>query len=157
MPKTQDSTTEQSVSEGRKVEFVHQHIREALFDGPEDRWDEALSDWDTTRANREAVKAYVSGLRNRAWQSLRDIGSVDELERGLVIQYLELKSRWTMLNIQIQNQTRRQQEPDGRLLYRATCVSLLVEALEPLLTQERVDALADVLAEPMEAASGPQL
>jgi hypothetical protein len=35
------------------------------------------------------------------------------------------------------------------LTYRATCVSLLVEALEPLLSQERVDALADVLAEPL--------
>jgi hypothetical protein len=74
---------------------------------------------------------------------------VDELERGLVVQYLELKSRWTMLNVQIQHQTRRHGEANADLTYRATCVSLLVEALEPLLSQERVDALAEVLAEPL--------
>ena len=74
---------------------------------------------------------------------------MDELERGLVIQYLELKSRWTMLNVQIQHQTRRDGTANPELTYRATCVSLLVEALEPLLTRERVDALAEVLAEPL--------
>ena len=151
MPDKQKRAVEENtVPDEKKVEFVHRHIREALFEGTEDHWDTTLSEWDTSRANREAVRAYVSGLRNRAWQSLRDITTVDELERGLVIQYLELKSRWTMLNIEIQNQTRRQAEPDERLLYRATCVSLLVEALEPLLTQDRVDALTDVLAEPLE-------
>mgnify|MGYP000078864728 FL=1 len=151
MPNKQKRAVEENtVPDEKKVEFVHRHIREALFEGTEDRWEATLSGWDTSRANREAVRAYVSGLRNRAWQSLRDITAVDELERGLVIQYLELKSRWTMLNIEIQNQTRRPAEPDERLLYRATCVSLLVEALEPLLTQDRVDALTDVLAEPLE-------
>lgn len=136
-------------SQKEKVAFIHDHIRSALHDGMEDRWEEVLSDTDIPASRRQAVEAYVNGLRNRVWNSLRDIQTVDELERGLVIQYLELKSRWTMLNVQIQHQTRRSGAAEPELTYRATCVSLLVEALEPLLSQERVDTLAEVLAEPI--------
>jgi len=141
--------SEQETSEPEKVEYIHDHIRSALHDGMEDRWEDVLSGSDIASSRRQAVKAYVNGLRNRVWNSLQDIHTVDELERGLVVQYLELKSRWTMLNVQIQHQTRREGTPDPELTYRATCVSLLVEALEPLLSQEQVDALAEVLAEPL--------
>ena len=136
-------------SEHEKVEYIHDHIRRALHDGMEDRWDEVLADADIASSRQQAVTAYVNGLRNRVWNALQDIQTVDELERGLVIQYLELKSRWTMLNVQIQHQTRQDGAANPELTYRATCVSLLVEALEPLLSQERVDALAEVLAEPL--------
>jgi hypothetical protein len=115
----------------------------------DDHWEAVLEDADVASSRRQAVKAYVRGLRNRVWNSLQDIQSVDELERGLVVQYLELKSRWTMLNVQIQHQTRQSGAAAPELMYRATCVSLIVEALEPLLNQERVDALAEMLAEPL--------
>lgn len=138
-----------SASESEKVEYIHDHIRSALHEGMEDRWEEVLSGADIASSRQQAVTAYVNGLRNRVWNSLKDIQTVEALERGLVIQYLELKSRWTMLNVQIQHQTRRDGTPNPELTYRATCVSLLVEALEPLLSQERVDALAEVLAEPL--------
>lgn len=138
-----------SASESEKVEYIHDHIRSALHEGMEDRWEEVLSGGDIASSRQQAVTAYVNGLRNRVWNSLKDIQTVEALERGLVIQYLELKSRWTMLNVQIQHQTRRDGTPNPELTYRATCVSLLVEALEPLLSQERVDALAEVLAEPL--------
>jgi hypothetical protein len=137
------------VSEPEKVEYIHEHIQSALHDGMEDRWDEVLAGADIASSRQQAVTAYVNGLRNRVWNALQDIQTVDELERGLVIQYLELKSRWTMLNVQIQHQTRRDGAANPELTYRATCVSLLVEALEPLLSQERVDALAEMLAEPL--------
>lgn len=137
-------------SEGEKIEYIQDHIYEALHEGLEKRWETALSDWDGSTAQANAVKAHAVGLRNRAWQSLQDIHSVEELERGLIVQYLELKSRWTMLNVRIQHQTRQQGTAPDDLLYRATCLSFLVEALEPLLTQERVDALAEMLSEPLQ-------
>lgn len=140
---------QEEASENEKVEYIHDRIRETLHEELDARWDEVLSDQEVGRSRQQAVKAYVAGLRNRVWNSLQDIQTVDELERGLVIQYLELKSRWTMLNVQIQHQTRRSGEADPELTYRATCVSLLVEALEPMLSQERVDKLTDVLAEPL--------
>ncbi len=139
-----------ATSESEKVEYIQEHIYEALHEGVEERWNATLAEWNGPRAQIKAVRAHVVGLRNRAWNALQEITSVEELERGLIVQYLELKSRWTMLNVQIQHQTRQEDGAADNLLYRATCLSLLIEALEPLLTQERVDALAEMLSEPIE-------
>jgi hypothetical protein len=152
-----DPAPSTSPSTDEKVAYVHDRIRAALHGSVEDQWDEVLAQWDGSTAQRDAVRAQVTGLRNRAWQALRDIQSLEELERGLTIQYLELKSRWTMLNVRIQHQTTRQGTADEALTYRATCVSLLVEALEPLLAQDRLDALADLLAQPLQEAADGQL
>ena len=97
-----------SVSEPEKVEYIHTHIRRALYDGMEDRWEEVLAGGNLTSSRQQAVTASVNGLRNRGWNTLQDIQTVEELERGLVIQYLELKSRWTMLNVQTAS------DPTGR-------------------------------------------
>ena len=53
-----------------------------------------------------------------------------------------------MLNTRIQHQTAQNGRPDEPLIYRATCVSLIVQALEPLLNREYVESIADFLAEP---------
>ncbi len=108
-----------------------------------DTWDEGVP------PQKKAVRAYASGLRNRILQCLLEIDTIEELERGVAIQYLEVKCHWTMLNTRIQNQTASHGRADDDLLYRATCVSLILEGLEPLLTQERIDQLTAVLAEPL--------
>jgi hypothetical protein len=142
----------ESVREGDKVEFVHRRIRKALNEGLDARWDEVLLDWDAASpSRREMVKTHVSGIRNRVWNSLKEIQSVDGLEKGLAIQYVELKARWTMLNTQIQSQTAQGGAPDDELVYRATCVSLIIQALEPLLRREQVDALTDRLNETVQS------
>ncbi len=129
-----------------KVEYVHNRIREALYDGLDGRWDEVLTEWDEASSRQqEMIRRYVSGIRERAWSSLSEIRSIEELEQGLAIQYIELKARWTMLNTQIQSQTEKYDSPDDGLIYRATCVSLIVQALEPLLRQEQIDTLTDRL------------
>jgi hypothetical protein len=91
------------------------------------------------------VKTHVSGLRSRAWRTLSEIRSVDDLERALAIQDVELKARWTIMNTQIQRQMATGGTPDEELVYRAACVSLIIEALGPLLRREQVDALTDRL------------
>ena len=83
-------------------------------------------------------------------ESLLEIDSLDELERGLAVQYIEVKCHWTMLNTQIQNQTAENGRPDDSLIYRATCVSLILQALEPLVSRKRVDGVTDFLVEPLE-------
>jgi hypothetical protein len=129
-----------------RVSFVRERIHDALHDGLDERWDEVLVEWEpASPSQRESVKAYVAGIRNRVWKRLRAIPSVEGLEKGLAIQYVELKARWTMLNTRIQSQTVQGAAPDDELVYRATCISLLVEALEPLLRQEQVDGLTDRL------------
>lgn len=133
-------------ADGEKVRYVHERIQDALYDGLDERWEELFMEWEgASSKQRKMVKAHAAGLRNRAWRILSEIHSVDDLERALAIQYVELKARWTIMNTQIQSQTATGGTPDEELVYRATCVSLIIEALEPLLRQEQVDALTDRL------------
>jgi hypothetical protein len=133
------------------VEALHDRIEEALREDIEDQWDEVLDEWtEAAPSERKAVRAYVSGLRNRMLGALLDIDTEAELERGLATQYIEVKCHWTMLNTQIQHQTARSGAPEDDLIYRATCVSLIIQNLEPLLSQDRVDDLTAFLAEPLQ-------
>jgi hypothetical protein len=133
------------------VRSLHDRIEDALRGSLDEQWDEVLDQWiEAAPSERKAVRAYVSGLRNRMLRALLDIETEEELERGLATQYIEVKCHWTMLNTQIQHQTARDGEPDEDLIYRATCVSLIIQSLEPLLSQERVDNLTAFLAEPLQ-------
>jgi hypothetical protein len=133
------------------VTVLHDRIEEALRGALDRQWDEVLDEWTgAAPSERKAVKAYVSGLRNRILGTLLDIDTQDELQRGLATQYIEMKCHWTMLNTQIQHQTARDGSPDDDLIYRATCVSLIIQSLEPLLSQERIDNLTAFLAEPLQ-------
>ena len=133
------------------VDVLHDRIEEALRGTLDRQWEEVLDEWTgAAPSERKAVKAYVSGLRNRILGALLDIDTEDELQRGLATQYVEMKCHWTMLNTQIQHQTARDGSPDDDLIYRATCVSLIIQSLEPLLSQERIDNLTAFLAEPLQ-------
>jgi hypothetical protein len=141
----------ETVDASERVQTLHDRIEEALRGSLDSQWDEVLEQWDRAApSERKAVRAYVSGLRNRMLRSLLDIETEDELERGLATQYIEVKCHWTMLNTQIQHQTSRDGQPEEDLIYRATCVSLIIQNLEPLLSQERVDNLTAFLAEPLD-------
>ena len=143
-------TVNQASGDPEPVEALHAQLEGSLRADLDAQWDQVLDTWDDGVASqKKAVRAYASGLRNRILQCLLEIDTIDELERGVAIQYLEVKCHWTMLNARIQNQTAIHGRADNDLLYRATCVSLILEGLEPLLTQERIDQLTAVLAEPL--------
>jgi hypothetical protein len=140
------SETDEAMSENERVAFVHERIRGALYDGLDDQWEAVLAKWEeATPGQRRIVAKHVAGVRNRVWGHLSEIQAVDELETALAIQYVELKARWTTLNTQIQSQTATGGDPDRELVYRASCVSLIIQALEPLLRKEQVEALTDRL------------
>lgn len=144
----EQSPTEKS---DETVAVLHDRVEEALRGALDRQWREVIDEWTSgAPSERKAVQAYVSGLRNRILRTLLEIDTEEELQRGLATQYIEMKCHWTMLNTQIQHQTARDGEPDESLLYRATCVSLIVQNLEPLLSQERIDNLTAFLAEPLQ-------
>ena len=140
-----------SESDNSTVATLHERIEGSLRDDLDGQWGEVLDHWDEgEQSQKRAVRAYVSGLRNRMLKGLLEIDEPDELNRALAIQYIEAKCHWTMLNVRIQNQTSREGMATDNLMYRATCVSLIIQALEPLLSQERVDSLTTFLAEPFD-------
>lgn len=133
-----------------EFEALQSRIQSALRDSLEEQWTEVLSQWSGVEAaQRNAVRTYVADLRDRILNSLLAVDSIEALRRGLAVGYVEMKCHWTMLNTQIQHQTARDGRPEEPLIYRATCVSLIVQALEPLLSREYVEGLADFLAEPL--------
>jgi hypothetical protein len=145
--------TERTGSEDpvESVEALHERIETSLRGNLDEQWEEVLDEWDgAAPSERKAVQAYVSGLRNRILGALLDIDTEEELQRGLATQYIEMKCHWTMLNTQIQHQTAHDGGPEEDLIYRATCVSLIIQSLEPLLSQERIDNLTAFLAEPLQ-------
>jgi hypothetical protein len=147
----QTKDTDAPVDTDESVQALHDRIEKALRGTLDDQWAEVLDEWQgAAPSERKAVRAYVSGLRNRILRALLDIDTEEELQRGLATQYIEMKCHWTMLNTQIQHQTARDGGAADDLIYRATCVSLIIQGLEPLLSQERVDNLTAFLAEPLE-------
>jgi hypothetical protein len=140
-----------TVNTDESVQALHDRIEDALRGSLDTQWEGVLDEWTSAApSERKAVQAYVSGLRNRILRSLLDIDTEEELQRGLATQYIEMKCHWTMLNTQIQHQTARDGEAEQDLIYRATCVSLIIQSLEPLLSQERIDNLTAFLAEPLQ-------
>ena len=143
-------TTDESTQIGSNLEALRERVETALRDPLEEEWDEVLEQWaGAAPSDREAVRAHVVERRDQVLDSLRAIDSLDEFKRGLAIGYVEVKCHWTMLNTRIQHQTAQSGRPEEPLIYRATCVSLIVQALEPLLSREYVEGIADFLAEPL--------
>lgn len=131
-----------------KLETLRDRIEATLRDPLEEQWTEVLNQWaDGTPSERRAVRTSVSRLRDRLLDSLRALRSLEDLERGLALGYVEVKCHWTRLNTQIQHQTAQGDQFAESLLYRAACVSLIVQALDPLLTRESVEGAANVLVE----------
>lgn len=142
--------TDEATGADPTLDDLRERTETALRDSLEAQWDEVLEQWSgVSPADRQAVRRDVAKLRDRILDSLLSIDTVDELRRCLAVGYVEMKCHWTMLNTRIQHQTARNGRPDEPLIYRATCVSLIVQALEPLLSRKHVEGLADFLAEPL--------
>ena len=140
----------ESTSADPTFEGLRHRIETDLCDSLEEDWDEVLGQWaGAAPSERQAVRRHVTGLRDRVLHSLLAAETLDGLKRGLALGYAEMKCHWTMLNTRIQHQTAQNGRPDEALIYRATCVSLIVQALEPLLSRRDVEDLAAFLAEPL--------
>jgi len=140
--------TETPADTDSEFESLRTRVEAALQDRLEQQWEEVLDQWtEAEAAERKAVWTYAANLRDRILNALLAAGSHEALKRCLAVGYVEMKCHWTMLNTQIQHQTSQNGRPDGPLIYRATCVSLIVQALEPLLSREHVEGLTGFLAE----------
>lgn len=126
-------------------------LEASLLDpGIEATWTDCLSGWvEATAAERQAVLDWAKGLREEFLQVARDVDDPDEVDYALAIRYIELKSHWIMLNTQINYQTVHRGGAGQELLFRASLISLLVLAIEPLLKSADIDKITDFLAEPI--------
>jgi hypothetical protein len=145
-----EQETDKTTQIGSELDALRDRVEMALRDSLEEQWEDVLGQWSgAAPSDREDVRAEVTELRDRVLEGLLAIDSRDEFKRGLALGYVEMKCHWTMLNTRIQHQTAQSGRPEEPLIYRATCVSLIVQALEPLISREHVEGLANSLAEPL--------
>lgn len=130
------------------AEELHRRIEEALQFSLEDQWKEIAGEWAEAPLNRTAVEEELVEMRDRVLSALLEIDTVPELRRALAAQYVELRARWGRLLVQMQAQMSQHQQVEERLIYRATCVHLCIQQLEPLLCWDHVDTFTEALSEP---------
>lgn len=132
------------------LDSLRERVESALGSSLEEEWAEVLDQWSSAApASRTAVRSDLLGLRNRLLNRIMEMSSLDGLRQGLAVQYGQVKCRWLMMTMKIQHQTLRHGGADEQLICRATCVSLLVQSLEPLLHQPSMSRLTEVLDEPI--------
>lgn len=133
------------------LDVLRTRVGRALGAPLEERWDEVLEEWSGSEpADRQAVRDEVTALRNRLRETLEEFSSQDRLQRAIAVAYAEVKCRWTLLTIQIRDRTDRDGRVDDRLVHRATCVSLIVQQLDPLVRREDLRQVSDFIAEPLD-------
>lgn len=133
------------------LDALRTRIDRALGEPLDDRWDEVLDEWSgSERAQRQAVRDEVTALRNRLRETLTEFDSLDRLQRAIAVAYAEVKCRWTLLTVQIRDRTDRDGRVDDRLIHRATCVSLLVQQLDPLVRAADRPEVSAFVGEPLE-------
>lgn len=116
----------------------------------DESWNRTLAEWeDAAHSQLQATLAYVRGLRNQILNVTSEIDSMEELERILALGYIDLKCQWSILNVQIQYAVAHRGEIREDLMYRATCVTHLLEAVEGLLSQSDVDAMTEMISAPV--------
>ena len=98
-----------------------------------------------SRNQERAACAAVAALDGPAF-------TMEELERILALCYIDLKCQWSILNVQIQYAAAHRGEIREDLMYRATCVTQLLDRVEGLLSQSDVDAMTEMISEPIGSA-----
>ena len=116
----------------------------------EHNWKESLATWNAAPEQQvTGVLAWVSGLRDHFLQVVREVEDPDEIDYTLAIRYIELKSHWIMLNTLMAYQNFRFGEADIETAHRASVLSYLLEATEPLLNQADISQITAFLVEPI--------
>ncbi|MAQ92163.1 hypothetical protein B1759_02350 [Rubrivirga sp. SAORIC476] len=119
----------------------------------EEGWAQTLAEWhDAAHSQILATLAYTRGLRNQILNVTAEMDSMEELERILALCYIDLKCQWSILNVQIQYAAAHRGEIREDLMYRATCVTQLLDRVEGLLSQSDVDAMTEMISEPIGSA-----
>lgn len=129
----------------------YQAVHSALTsESLDEKFEECLRYWEQgTTEQRSELQEWVDELRVEFLKTLEVIPDHDELETKLAVGYIEFKSRWIMLNTQIQYQYFREQLPDPEMTFRASLLSYLIETLEHLLPGGDIDTINEFLFNPI--------
>ena len=128
-----------------------QDVERALFDEElEARWDECLAGWpDPPDGAAEATRDWIADIRDGFVEVVRIIAEPNDIEMALITWYLHLRSQWALYNMQCQYAMVKQGIPNYEKLFRASLLTTLLDAVEPLLTYIDVERSHEAVASPL--------
>ena len=119
---------------------IKAHLRRTLKDELDQKWAMTLRNWqDASNASRQANLAFLKGLRNHLFFAIEEITDPVELSHAVALYHIEVRCHWSLINLKLQNHVNEHGTVKDELLYRASCVSMILEALEPFIAQSAMD------------------
>lgn len=130
-----------------------QNLRDALHSAEvEELWKVCLEAYhqDNTSQDRLDLAKWIASVRTNFLSHAEDVGDEDsdELRTSLALGYIEMKSRWQMLNTQINYQVFRKGEANITLTYKSTLLSILVDKIGSFITAQDLQKIQEFLLNP---------
>jgi hypothetical protein len=132
-----------------------QQVAEKLHDPALERdITEALKSWpDADPRDVERTARWMLGLRDDLVSLVRTIDDPDEIVTTLAINYIELKTRWIAINTKVNYQTFRTGSCESVAAMRGTAISMLLGAVEALVSEADIEKITDFLSQPVRRAA----
>jgi hypothetical protein len=116
----------------------------------EEAWKMGLDAYqEGTEQDRLSLAEWIINVRADFLAHVEDVGDeAEELLVSIALGYIEMKSQWQMLNTQINYQVFRKGEANVYLTYKSSLLSVVVDAIGTLLTQDDLDKIREFLLSP---------
>lgn len=135
------------MSASNLIEATPEAIERVLCGEFEEAINEAIEAWPGASAEqRGRVLNWIRERRDEIINFARDVEDPDQLKESLSLNYLQLYSKWLMINAQFGYQIGKG-IVDMELQYRNTCLSLLQHSLEKFLDTESLKAASDTVTD----------
>ncbi|ABZ94705.1 Hypothetical protein LBF_2209 [Leptospira biflexa serovar Patoc strain 'Patoc 1 (Ames)'] len=114
---------------------------------------ENIDDWMVGFAqnenNKENIHLWFDSVINQFLHILDDVEDKEELSVLLFSKYVELKCYWKQLNTQIQYQNFNRGDANPELIIKASLITYILIALEPLIHEEDLNEIQEFLTKPI--------
>ncbi len=112
-------------------------------------WASCLDEYkEATLEERAKLLSWVHNLRDGFLSHAADIDDEEELLVSVALSYIELKSKWQMLNTQVNYQVFRTGEAKPELMFKSSLLSVIVDTIGKFLTTEDITKIQEFLLNP---------
>lgn len=133
-----------------ELKIIENAISDAKF---KSEVNENFEDWkvnfNVDDKNYNEQRIWFSNLIEDFLVLLRDVDDDEELSVLVFSKYVELKCFWKQLNAQVQYQNFKKGEADSNLVLRASLITYVLIAIEPLLHNDDLDEIRQFLTKPI--------
>ncbi|MDF3821340.1 hypothetical protein P3G55_15660 [Leptospira sp. 96542] len=107
------------------------------------------TDYSIIDSDFKEIESWIYKIIEDFLQIVRDVEDESELVSLVFLKYIELKSLWKQMNVQIQYQNFMKGQVDSRLVGKASLITFVLIAIEPLLHEKELKEIQEFLAKPI--------